>query len=59
MIGLICGVPPLCDRCHEEDAKVQIELPFSGERRLCEECVIELMQLGLEREASDTLVIND
>ncbi len=45
-IALFCGIPPHCDRCGE-DAKVSLKLPIYGERCLCEDCVLTLVERGL------------
>jgi hypothetical protein len=46
-LALLCGVPPTCDRCAEDDAKVFITLPTYGERCLCEKCITNLVEKGL------------
>lgn len=50
-IALLCGVPPMCDRCGEEDAQVQIKLPNYGQRCMCGKCVTLLIERGFERDA--------
>ena len=46
-VALFLGVPPVCDRCAEEDAKCQITLPNLGQRSLCATCLTHLIEVGL------------
>lgn len=46
-IALLCGVPPVCDRCGENDAQIRIDLPHFGRRVVCGDCVVLLMEQGL------------
>lgn len=48
-VVLLCGLPPMCDRCGEKDAKVRITLPkLACQRELCAECLAILVERGLE-----------
>lgn len=46
-IALLCGIPPVCDRCGEQDAQVRIDLPDYGQRTMCGDCVVLLIERGL------------
>lgn len=48
MLFLFCGIPPICDRCCESDAKAGIDLPTYGHRTLCEGCLQLVIERGLE-----------
>lgn len=47
MIGLFGGIPPVCDRCGANDAKVHVELVSLGVRELCSGCLNLLIERGL------------
>jgi hypothetical protein len=43
-VALICGTPPVCDKCVDEDAKVVVILPTKGRWVLCSLCLVLLLE---------------
>lgn len=53
VIALFCGVPPDCERCCKNDAKVKVTLPNQGIRAFCGDCLCQLLERGMEVECKD------
>jgi hypothetical protein len=43
-VALICGTPPICDKCVDQDAKVVVILPTKGRWVLCGTCLVILLE---------------
>ncbi len=52
-VALICGIPPGCDHCNAENSKVLLNLRYYGIKHLCEECVVFLVEKGLDVETDE------
>ncbi len=46
VVALFCGYPPNCDRCTDGEAVARFILPDYGTRQLCNNCIVEIIELG-------------